>query len=608
MRCHYEVLGVERDVDDEALKKAYRKQALAWHPDKNMEQLELATETFKDIQASYAVLSDKHERAWYDDHREAILRGVSSHGGGPAGGNSDDLHDEGFDLWAYFSPSAYSGFGNDDRSFYSVYGKIFHAIDRAEREHGPRGRPAAPELGGNYSSWADIRSFYSYWESFATCKPFASVDLYDTRAAANRQVRRAMEKENEKARAGARRKANECVRALAAYAKKRDKRYIEHVAAAEREKAAAAERAAAERKTKQAEHDARRAQERRERTAAWDASEDGAQIDQLLANYSGEEEEGRAARRKKGKTGKRGGATGGAGQAEEDAVIADESGAAPSTHVEGDGMEGDGMETVTSTDDALEAAEREAAALEAAALEAADSLWCAACNKYFKNLRQWENHEQSKKHLQRVKQLRAELLAEDREAEAMARAGGMAEDGEEAEEHGLVSGGDIGSESEEDGSVSATMENLALGGGGERDSEDEGEYRSCSSDEEEEALLMSLARASEPVVEETATEVPLEAPVEVISEDGASDDGDEASVGGGSACPGGARQQQVGANLNAAARKRAKKALRQKQSGAPPAAAEGDGKMCQVCGLQCASRTKLFQHIQKTGHAVLKKV
>lgn len=75
MKCHYEVLGVERNVSADDLKLSYRKLALLWHPDKNLDNLQAATEQFKLIQQAYDVLSDPQERAWYDKHREAILKG-----------------------------------------------------------------------------------------------------------------------------------------------------------------------------------------------------------------------------------------------------------------------------------------------------------------------------------------------------------------------------------------------------------------------------------------------------------------------------------------------------------------------------------------------------
>lgn len=46
MKCHYEVLEVSRDADDETIKKAYRKLALKWHPDKNPDNLEECTKLF----------------------------------------------------------------------------------------------------------------------------------------------------------------------------------------------------------------------------------------------------------------------------------------------------------------------------------------------------------------------------------------------------------------------------------------------------------------------------------------------------------------------------------------------------------------------------------
>ena len=69
----------------------------------------MATERFKEIQSAYAVLSDKHERSWYDQHRESILRGGRGVGGG--GGDESDEEEGGTDLWPLFSSSAFEGFG-----------------------------------------------------------------------------------------------------------------------------------------------------------------------------------------------------------------------------------------------------------------------------------------------------------------------------------------------------------------------------------------------------------------------------------------------------------------------------------------------------------------
>ena len=62
--CLYSVLDVAKEADEAAIKKAYRLQALAWHPDKNSHRIEEAQERFKEIQNAYEILSDPHERAW----------------------------------------------------------------------------------------------------------------------------------------------------------------------------------------------------------------------------------------------------------------------------------------------------------------------------------------------------------------------------------------------------------------------------------------------------------------------------------------------------------------------------------------------------------------
>merc|ERR1719361_2709877 len=63
---YYEVLGVDKDADKKTIKKAYRKLALKWHPDKNPDNKEAAEAKFKDIAQAYEVLSDDKKRKAYD--------------------------------------------------------------------------------------------------------------------------------------------------------------------------------------------------------------------------------------------------------------------------------------------------------------------------------------------------------------------------------------------------------------------------------------------------------------------------------------------------------------------------------------------------------------
>ena len=70
-RDYYEVLGVAKDADDAAIKKAYREIAKKYHPDINPSAE--AAEIFKEASEAYSVLSDKEKRAQYDQFGHAHL-------------------------------------------------------------------------------------------------------------------------------------------------------------------------------------------------------------------------------------------------------------------------------------------------------------------------------------------------------------------------------------------------------------------------------------------------------------------------------------------------------------------------------------------------------
>ncbi len=90
-RDHYEVLGVDKKASDEEIKRAYRKLAMQFHPDRNPGDAE-AEAKFKEASEAYGVLSDAEKRARYDRYGHAGLEGL---GGGP---QFSDVHSI-FDLF-----------------------------------------------------------------------------------------------------------------------------------------------------------------------------------------------------------------------------------------------------------------------------------------------------------------------------------------------------------------------------------------------------------------------------------------------------------------------------------------------------------------------------
>src|SRR5256714_8235217 len=87
----YDSLGIQPSASDAEIKKAYRKAALKWHPDKNKDNPR-AAEKFKEVSQAYEILSDPEKRKVYDQYGlEFLLRGGAppppgAEGGGFSGG------------------------------------------------------------------------------------------------------------------------------------------------------------------------------------------------------------------------------------------------------------------------------------------------------------------------------------------------------------------------------------------------------------------------------------------------------------------------------------------------------------------------------------------
>lgn len=218
MVCHYEVMQLSMSCKADEIKKQYKVLALQYHPDRNHGNEEEATFKFKQLSAAYAVLSDPHERTWYDEHRDAILRG----GNGTVGDEVDgpDL----MNVWYFFNSSCYSG--HDDESptgFYQVYGDAFDEIYEREPD-----KTVSMKFGKSTTPISEVLRFYAEWENFASTLHFAWADLYHTVEAPNRGARRVMEKENSKARDTARKEYTNQIRSLARFVKKCDPRYVNY--------------------------------------------------------------------------------------------------------------------------------------------------------------------------------------------------------------------------------------------------------------------------------------------------------------------------------------------------------------------------------------------
>jgi len=107
---YYEILGVKEDSTNEEIRKAYRKLAVKWHPDKNNENKAEAEEKFKNVNHAYSILSDEEKKKEYDNRRRYGDQVPFSFG--------KDAYDP-FDIFNKFfgGRDPFSGFDDDDDFF-----------------------------------------------------------------------------------------------------------------------------------------------------------------------------------------------------------------------------------------------------------------------------------------------------------------------------------------------------------------------------------------------------------------------------------------------------------------------------------------------------------
>lgn len=109
-RDFYEILGVAKTATDEEIKKAYRKQALKFHPDKNPGD-KTSEEKFKEAAEAYEILSDPQKRQRYDQFGHAGVSGASGGGGGFQGAGMEFSMDDIFSRFGDIFGGHFGGFG-----------------------------------------------------------------------------------------------------------------------------------------------------------------------------------------------------------------------------------------------------------------------------------------------------------------------------------------------------------------------------------------------------------------------------------------------------------------------------------------------------------------
>jgi molecular chaperone DnaJ len=114
-RDYYEILGVSKSSSEDEIKKAYRKMAVKYHPDKNPDNKE-AEEKFKEAAEAYEVLSNSKKKSQYDRFGHAGMGGAAGGGFGGGGMNMEDIFSQFGDIFGGADESPFGSFFNGGRS------------------------------------------------------------------------------------------------------------------------------------------------------------------------------------------------------------------------------------------------------------------------------------------------------------------------------------------------------------------------------------------------------------------------------------------------------------------------------------------------------------
>ncbi len=122
---YYDILGVSKNASTDEIKKAYRKQALEWHPDRHKEDKEAAEKKFKEINEAYQVLGDPQKKSAYDQYGHAAFAPGGASGGNPFAGGFGGQQGPFTYTWSSSggqNPFGNAGFGDPFDIFEAFFG------------------------------------------------------------------------------------------------------------------------------------------------------------------------------------------------------------------------------------------------------------------------------------------------------------------------------------------------------------------------------------------------------------------------------------------------------------------------------------------------------